>query len=126
MDNPDLGQKLLTTLATMVLGGYIVKILPTPFNKKNTLPNNELVEIAKQENLEKRNHRSRQRRKSDENLYAICVSLLSSGVIYWSFTLFFPIMAVAGIVAVSAVGSFILAKLDYSIATDKLFPPFKP
>ena len=116
----------LILIAVGVASGQIGKLLPNHSTTTNTQQNDELVKLAEQEYLENQNHRSRQRRKNDENLYAICVSSVVSGLTYLLFTLFFPFMAVAGIIAISAVGSFIWAKLDYSIATDKLFPPFKP
>lgn len=115
----------LILIAVGVASGQIGKFLSNHFGTTNTHQNDELVKLAEQEYLENKNHRNRQRRKDDENLYAICVALLSSGIVYWLLVPVFPFIAVVVIAGVSAVGSFILAKLDYSIATDKLFPPFK-
>lgn len=122
MNNP---YHYLILLAIALASGYIGKLLPTPSSTKKTLQNDELIELTKQEYLQNQNHRSRQRRKSEENLYAICVSLLFSGAVYWLLIQVLPFIRVVEIAGVSAFGSFILAKLDYSIATDKLFPPFK-
>ena len=102
--------------------GYAVKLLPTHSNAQQSKQNRELVELTKEEYRRNQLHRNRQRRKSEENLYAMSFATLSCGIIYLLLTAFVSLSLITPILVISAGGSFLYAKLDYAIATDKLYP----